>query len=128
MIDEPDIDELAQEEDQLSIEDEDLSATPKSSFVGYKTLGLASLIAALVGTLGGAGISKLLSPPASDLSPLKSKIESVVSENQTLKAQLSRMQRDIKKTAPATPVDLSCLLYTSPSPRDKRQSRMPSSA
>ena len=29
-----------------------------------------------------------------------------------------------------TPVakDISCLLYTSPSPRDKRQSRMPSSA
>ena len=25
-------------------------------------------------------------------------------------------------------VDNSCLLYTSPSPRDKRQSRMPSSA
>ena len=24
--------------------------------------------------------------------------------------------------------DLNCLLYTSPSPRDKRQSRMPSSA
>ena len=24
--------------------------------------------------------------------------------------------------------DISCLLYTSPSPRDKRQSRMPSSA
>ena len=27
-----------------------------------------------------------------------------------------------------TPVTFSCLLYTSPSPRDKRQSRMPSSA
>ena len=25
-------------------------------------------------------------------------------------------------------VDMTCLLYTSPSPRDKRQSRMPSSA
>ena len=25
-------------------------------------------------------------------------------------------------------VELGCLLYTSPSPRDKRQSRMPSSA
>ena len=25
-------------------------------------------------------------------------------------------------------VDIACLLYTSPSPRDKRQSRMPSSA
>ena len=59
MIEEPDIDELEQEEDQLSIESEDLSMTPKPRFVGYKTLGLASLIAALVGTLGGAGISKL---------------------------------------------------------------------
>ena len=28
----------------------------------------------------------------------------------------------------AQPIDYSCLLYTSPSPRDKRQSRMPSSA
>ena len=28
----------------------------------------------------------------------------------------------------ATGVDATCLLYTSPSPRDKRQSRMPSSA
>ena len=28
----------------------------------------------------------------------------------------------------ATPVTITCLLYTSPSPRDKRQSRMPSSA
>ena len=27
-----------------------------------------------------------------------------------------------------TPQTLTCLLYTSPSPRDKRQSRMPSSA
>ena len=26
------------------------------------------------------------------------------------------------------PLDVDCLLYTSPSPRDKRQSRMPSSA
>ena len=26
------------------------------------------------------------------------------------------------------PIPLPCLLYTSPSPRDKRQSRMPSSA
>ena len=28
----------------------------------------------------------------------------------------------------ATDSGISCLLYTSPSPRDKRQSRMPSSA
>ena len=28
----------------------------------------------------------------------------------------------------AVPILITCLLYTSPSPRDKRQSRMPSSA
>ena len=32
------------------------------------------------------------------------------------------------KTLSLTPWDKGCLLYTSPSPRDKRQSRMPSSA
>ena len=32
------------------------------------------------------------------------------------------------KTFSAAPVLSACLLYTSPSPRDKRQSRMPSSA
>ena len=29
---------------------------------------------------------------------------------------------------PSAPVDRSCLLYTSPSPRDRQKSRMPSSA
>ena len=29
---------------------------------------------------------------------------------------------------PGVPVDISCLLYTSPSPRDRQKSRMPSSA
>ena len=39
---------------------------------------------------------------------------------------------DLRKQVSAKKADLedvnSCLLYTSPSPRDKRQSRMPSSA
>ena len=34
----------------------------------------------------------------------------------------------IKQNATKDQIDKSCLLYTSPSPRDKRQSRMPSSA
>ena len=33
-----------------------------------------------------------------------------------------------RKLAPSTVTFKDCLLYTSPSPRDKRQSRMPSSA
>ena len=36
--------------------------------------------------------------------------------------------RDISEKMPTETVLKACLLYTSPSPRDKRQSRMPSSA
>ena len=35
---------------------------------------------------------------------------------------------DVGDTPAATAIDESCLLYTSPSPRDQRGSRMPSSA
>ena len=45
---------------------------------------------------------------------------------------LKAMQTTLDKLKQAAPVkkaqDAICLLYTSPSPRDKRQSRMPSSA
>ena len=36
--------------------------------------------------------------------------------------------KDIPEPGDAKPVDFLCLLYTSPSPRDQRGSRMPSSA
>ena len=42
-------------------------------------------------------------------------------------AEVSRAVRKVAK-GKAAGKDLICLLYTSPSPRDKRQSRMPSSA
>ena len=38
------------------------------------------------------------------------------------------LQEDSAAVAAQTAQTLTCLLYTSPSPRDKRQSRMPSSA
>ena len=38
----------------------------------------------------------------------------------------SKLEVDLEELQ--TQLDKSCLLYTSPSPRDKRQSRMPSSA
>ena len=38
------------------------------------------------------------------------------------------MLKKLKATLKTTPTKYTCLLYTSPSPRDKRQSRMPSSA
>ena len=40
-------------------------------------------------------------------------------------ASVCLMARDVKKMKE---IVRTCLLYTSPSPRDKRQSRMPSSA
>ena len=39
---------------------------------------------------------------------------------------IERLQKHVREKQLDTPED--CLLYTSPSPRDKRQSRMPSSA
>ena len=42
------------------------------------------------------------------------------------RVQRNRCTRDVRK--PKASYNQSCLLYTSPSPRDKRQSRMPSSA
>ena len=40
----------------------------------------------------------------------------------------STVAQVVQKLADHGALDYTCLLYTSPSPRDKRQSRMPSSA
>ena len=48
----------------------------------------------------------------------------------SLQAQMAHMlegMAELKKNV-ATKDDISCLLYTSPSPRDRQKSRMPSSA
>ena len=47
---------------------------------------------------------------------------------QQLKAKLKEAYTKTKMERCAELLSISCLLYTSPSPRDKRQSRMPSSA
>ena len=45
-----------------------------------------------------------------------------------VKAQSSEQAPPVAPGGGGTPTASACLLYTSPSPRDKRQSRMPSSA
>ena len=45
-----------------------------------------------------------------------------------LTAEIMGLKQAIKNAADAQALMGTCLLYTSPSPRDKRQSRMPSSA
>ena len=76
------------------------------------------------GTLSGAGGDD----KAAKVSPEQMEIARLRAEVARL-----RMERDIAKKAAAyfaqdTLRGTPCLLYTSPSPRDKRQSRMPSSA
>ena len=48
--------------------------------------------------------------------------------NPTVLNQTASISVEEGRSLVISPWDKSCLLYTSPSPRDKRQSRMPSSA
>lgn len=110
MVDDIDIEELP-EERYAAIDEEALPAPIKSQrLVGYKTLGLAMIVAALLGAGGGGILSKFAAPSAPNLSPLKAQIDTAVSENKSLKAQLARLQQDIKKQggkATAPKIDLS---------------------
>ena len=61
---------------------------------------------------------------------IRTKIKSIQNTQKITKAMemvaASKMRRAQERMNQARPY--ACLLYTSPSPRDKRQSRMPSSA
>ena len=73
-----------------------------------------------------------LSPPA--LSRRVERLESVLGarllERTTRRVELTEVGHEFLQEArrALAGLDEACLLYTSPSPRDKRQSRMPSSA
>ena len=57
------------------------------------------------------------------------KVASAAADDKQLTKSLQKMERDLMRSGGRAGYKSgSCLLYTSPSPRDKRQSRMPSSA
>ena len=66
-----------------------------------------------------------LAKQISDDQPVARELDVMVSTGEQVTIALLAMAL-IKRGVPA--VSYTCLLYTSPSPRDKRQSRMPSSA
>lgn len=110
MVDDIDIEELSEEIDTAIDEDALPVPVKPQRWVGYKTLGLATIVAALLGAGGGGLLSKITAPSAPNLSPLKAQIDTALSENESLKAQLSRLQQDIKKQrskATAPKVDVS---------------------
>ena len=62
-----------------------------------------------------------------NVSPINSKVSSA-SHIKSLKSQRRVLERVIEIEKDVTDLNTSCLLYTSPSPRDATLSRMPSSA
>ena len=103
MSDETEIDDEIEAVEDLSAQ-ADVMPTKARNTVGFKTLGLATLIAASLGAGGGAFLSKITSPAAPNLSPLKSQIETALSENKTLKSKIADLEQDLKKSAAQKPV------------------------
>ena len=66
---------------------------------------------------------KVIDELKNKIEDLESKIDELILENTELKIKVARMEERLLKD-----VTKSCLLYTSPSPRDVEESRMPSSA
>ena len=77
--------------------------------VGFKILGVAMLLAAGVGTIGGGILSKSLQKPMPDLAPVTKTIETLNAENKTLKAQITRLQRDLKAIPKPANINLSAI-------------------
>jgi len=67
------------------------------------------------------------------LSPSEDKISSLLEENKKIFSQysfaiLNQLFREVREKSRKEVIQRACLLYTSPSPRDRTRSRMPSSA
>ena len=66
--------------------------------------------------------------PVSDSQPIQIFVRGAPHQTHTLELKLSDTMADVSAEVERLGYDLSCLLYTSPSPRDLSTSRMPSSA
>jgi len=97
-------------------EDLDIEITPAEEDVpklerrvGFKALGLGVILASLFGAGGGTLLSQTMQEPAVDVSPLTANIETLQSENKNLKAQLARLQKDIKTLPKPKSVNLKAI-------------------
>ena len=92
-----------------------------------RPLGAFVIALALSGLLGLLGERLLLAPALLEERRLSQPLEAVgLLERGS--GVLGGASPPLSRRPPAPALSLACLLYTSPSPRDKRQSRMPSSA
>ena len=76
----------------------------------------------------GANIAPATTPAASRCTLCRSRPRAVATRTRGRAGAMTIAGMTTVDAAANTTVTMTCLLYTSPSPRDKRQSRMPSSA
>ena len=81
----------------------------------------------LVSSLKGSGVEVALTTNASLLAGQAERLAEAGLDRVTVSLDALDPKTHAQMTDSSIPVE-TCLLYTSPSPRDKRQSRMPSSA
>ena len=96
------------EEAEIDVETAELEAEPRKRF-GLPVLFGAALLALITGAGAMYGAAKSLQKPLPDMVPLTARIESLTSENKTLKAQVTRLQRDVKAIPKPASVDVSAI-------------------
>ena len=99
---------------EISDEIKELAILAKKRRLNSDQLSGATFTISSLSGIGGKFFTPIINPPEVGILGLSKTYDVVKLENMKL------------STTQQLPV--SCLLYTSPSPRDKRQSRMPSSA
>ena len=97
------------EDTDIEIMPQDEELAKPSRPIGLKTLGVGIIVATLLGAGGGAMLSKALQKPTVNISALTTTLESLKAENKTLKAQVARLQRDIKTLPKPAIIDLSSI-------------------
>ena len=103
-------------------EGDQAQADPRSIGEGEEAAKRATLAAS--SKLGGSAADKMAAPTAARLFAAEQRAAELEEESRELTRKL---QKEHEKTAHFKNL-CNCLLYTSPSPRDRQKSRMPSSA
>ena len=96
---------------------------PRLRFAGYNPTLFKTIVFAIAGGLAGIG-GALYTVQSGIVSPQYMTVEEIEENKQGRLGE----DREIDPLDPVTEHQVACLLYTSPSPRDRQKSRMPSSA
>ena len=113
----------------MNLEEQIQEALKSVNYPGYsRDIVSFGLVKGVAAANGSAGIDLELTTHNPEVAAqLKAECETVVKALDGIERAMVQVKMPPAGQAPAGGI-FTCLLYTSPSPRDKRQSRMPSSA